>query len=305
MDIFKTSTGVSKVEVISPKNYLNATGKKSPYCHVNQMGKESLFAVCPLCENPIQIIGLYKSTLESGRKPYGKHCRKTIPGLAEYNETDYLDCPFSNPTWQQDDGKRKPESRIAKKMLSLLAEQFDRVIYILSKDTDIKISTALATKMLEAYIANEGWRYKTATMNNLPWVLGEVAKAYPLFGRRIRKDSELYCAIEKLCPEVLLQDDNTGSYSKVLSNGKQYVNLNFVFVDHSINVQDDHLNETIDFWVFRGRAPKIETIYRKKIQIRTDYFFNLISLPEKRSYRNQKLLEVASKILKNRLTTEV
>ncbi|MCS5465580.1 hypothetical protein NWO25_19660 [Enterococcus lactis] len=62
---------------------------------------DSYYAICPECDNPIQIIGLYKETQESGRKPYGKHHKGTIPYLAKYSEEDYLECPFSNSKWKK------------------------------------------------------------------------------------------------------------------------------------------------------------------------------------------------------------
>ena len=54
-------------------------------------------AVCPACDNPIQIIGLFKREEEVKRKPYGRHTTIDLPGLTVYSEEDYLNCPYHNP----------------------------------------------------------------------------------------------------------------------------------------------------------------------------------------------------------------
>lgn len=295
MDLFKVNTGPSPIFKITPENYLNTTSNRKPHVQLNAQKNESYFAVCPECENPIQIIGLFKSTTENGRKPYGKHVAKSIPGLAEYNRPDYLDCSYSNPKWSIKPGKRDPGSKVAREMLSLLREQFDRVIYLLQRDTDIYISQNTAKHMLQVFLANEGWLYRTATLNNLPWTFGEVEVALPLFGRKILVDSALYKAISEKCPEVELVQQ--GKYAKVMNRDRKYVDLYYVWLDHKQDVEDEHLTETIDFWVNRGKAPNLETIFRKTITIETDYFMNLIQPSRDTTNRNQKYLDIARELI--------
>ena len=64
---------------------------------------------------------------------------------------------------------------------------------------------------------------------------------------------------------------------------------------------EDHLNESIDFWVHSGEPPDLKTVYRAPLQIQTHYFLNLIALSDERSHRNQRLLEIAHELLKDML----
>lgn len=48
------------------------------------------------CDNPIQLIGLYKR-LENTDRPYGKHYNRSL-FFAPYNETAYCFCPYSSDT---------------------------------------------------------------------------------------------------------------------------------------------------------------------------------------------------------------
>ncbi|EMF0115404.1 hypothetical protein OUS11_001986, partial [Enterococcus hirae] len=251
MDSFKTKVGFSKVYRITPANYEKQTKKRRPYV-LEREGMDSYYAVCPECDNPIQIIGLYKETRESGRKPYGKHHKGTIPYLAKYSEEDYLECPFSNSKWKKTSGRRSTSSPLANRILLTLEEQFDRIIYILKKQTGLLINKKLAKEMLITYLKNEGWLYKEATLNNLPWIFGQCSPAIPLFGRMIQKNSELHQVIQENCPEVQFVPASFSSdYVQIKNQEGMFVTLYFTFLNHEKCVVEEEIHETMDFLVFR------------------------------------------------------
>ncbi len=243
MDSFKLKPGKNKVYSISEKLFSEVTGDEKPYC-AKRGAQDSYYAVCPECDNPIQIVGLYKSTIESGKKPYGRHYKGTIPHLAEYCEEDYELCDYANPEWKRPYGKRSPDSKIAKRTLALLKEQYDRVVYVLSKEIEIKISNSLARELLRQYLISQGWRYNMATLNNLPWVLLEANGAHSLFGRYIQKDGELHKKLKESCATVDFQISDDGKYVKIINNSKkEYVNIYFHMYNHTKKVIEDHLQE--------------------------------------------------------------
>ena len=88
MDVFKTKPGIPESLHILEETFTNATNKQVPYYTEGEHGRNArCFAVCPLCDNPIQIIGLYKAH-DEGRKPYGRHYPKDILDLANYDEEE-------------------------------------------------------------------------------------------------------------------------------------------------------------------------------------------------------------------------
>lgn len=295
MDIFKIKTGVGKIYRVSQECFQNVTGKKSPYAVKSKDGSDSYYAVCPECDNPIQLFGLFKDTVEGGQKPHGRHHGKSVPHLAEYDRDDYLDCSYANVNWTRNNTKRKPDGKIANEILCLLREQFDRIIYLVQKDTEIYVSLNAARQMLESFIANEGWLYRDVTMNNLPWTFFGAQNALPLFGKKICAGGELHQTLERNCPE--LDFIEAGKYVKIIGRDKQFVDLHHLLLDHTKEVRDDHLYETIDFWVYRGSAPHIENIYRKTITIETQHFMNLITLPPEKSHRNNTYLNIAAELI--------
>lgn len=80
MDVFKAWPGRAESIVISQESYMRCTGGVAPWRRDGDKGP-SYYAVCPLCDNPIQIVGLFRRQEESrARRPYGRHHRGDVPG---------------------------------------------------------------------------------------------------------------------------------------------------------------------------------------------------------------------------------
>ena len=93
------------------ENSFMETKGMEPYVVERDGHRTLLYAVCPECDNPIQLIGLNRRELDAGhRRPYGKHVGHDVPGVAVYDETAYLECSYSNPGYHRDPGSRRPPS---------------------------------------------------------------------------------------------------------------------------------------------------------------------------------------------------
>ena len=51
-------------ETLTEENYCEKTNKDKPYYRPDISPISPYFAICPRCKNPIQIINLYKNTME-------------------------------------------------------------------------------------------------------------------------------------------------------------------------------------------------------------------------------------------------
>ena len=62
-----------KALMINEENFYLATRERKPYV-VDSGGVKSFYAVCPECDNPIQLIGLLRRQQDSlPHRPYGRH----------------------------------------------------------------------------------------------------------------------------------------------------------------------------------------------------------------------------------------
>ena len=159
MDTFKTKPGIPEEILITEENFANETGRQFPYA-MKKNEKITYKAVCPACDNLIQIIGLFKREEEVKRKPYGRHTTIDLPGLTVYSEEDYLNCP-----------KRKPGNKKSQYFYNLMKEHFDLIVLILEKKLQIYVSYHFAETLLRSWRDNEGWRYYDTNYNNLPYML--------------------------------------------------------------------------------------------------------------------------------------
>lgn len=300
MHSFKAQTGAAPIYEISKNNFERVTEQKSPYYVYNEKNELVQFAVCPICDNPIEIIGLYKR-LKNTEHPYGKHFPKSLSGLAEYNQQAYDFCPYADKRKSVNINSRKTKlTDFEKNIYYLIREQFDRVIYILSKQLDIKITNNAARNMLTTYVSGKGWLYPWSTLNNLPWVIGHLSWSKKLYGQPILKNSPLYSAISEKCPAASFVpcDKYGGEYDILLSKEGMFLDLNYCIIEHNRAVVNDELLETMEFVVSEGGVGKVKNIFTKTLTVNQDYFLNLVNLSKNREQRNYKLLEIAKEVMR-------
>ncbi|MDR3038020.1 MAG: hypothetical protein LBV21_01835 [Candidatus Adiutrix sp.] len=287
------TTGPGKVYKITETVFEESSFRDKLYQPHNKQGETVYYAVCPRCDNPIQIIGLYRRS-----KLYGRHLPHSVPGLAEYRQEAYDFCPYAKPQLPDPKARKPYLDERANQFLTLLKKQFDRVIYLLSRDTGVSISFKLASQLLEQYLRDKGYLYPWTTLGNLPWIFGHMAGPFSLFGRTIAKASPLRKAIETKYPRATFNDQN----HLVAASKDVFLALKFVFLRHRMRAKDESLEETLDFAVHDGpEAPGaiIKPIYRETLKLDQAYFLNLVhASPEKTGpYRDQKLLELAKKLI--------
>lgn len=300
MRYFKAKPGATSIYKIDKNEFEQVTKQKSPYYVHNERNELVQFAVCPACDNPIEIIGLYKR-LKNTDHPYGKHFPKSIFGLAEYNQQAYDYCPYADKHKSVNKDSRKTKlTDFEKNIYYLLREQFDRVIYILSKQLDIGITNSVAKEMLNTYVNGKGWMYPWSTLNNIPWVFGHLTWSKGLFGKPILKDSPFYCAILEKCPNAFFVswDGYGGKYEKLLSKGS-FLDLNYCIINHNRIIENEEFLETMELVVSEGGVGKERKIFTKTLTIDQTYFFNLVNLSEEKSRRNPALLKIAKEIMKD------
>lgn len=289
MDAFKLDVGSGEVWSITRENLDKATKRRAPwYQPIN--GHNSWFAVCPVCDNPIQIIGMME-----GKKPFGKHFLSQKAGVAVplkgcVDRDEYEWCPYAckNKTLNRNT-KRHSGSKQALLIKNTLIENFDRVIYILQKTSGLRISDNLAEQMLKDYRAVEGWRYRGATVQNIPWTFAYMMQARKLFGRVIEDDSLARSLCENY-PEL----EYNNKKQLVVKVGGRYCPLQFSFIHHRRHITDQHtLTESIEFNIADAER---QTVCKKSIIFDHAFFLRLIN-SKNETWRKTHLIALARRIL--------
>ncbi len=298
MNVYKTRPEEILYKIISRENFEEDTLRKYPWYQTNDRGKEVHFAVCPACDNPIQIIGLYRLPRNLER-PYGKHLWRSIPQLAEDNPEARENCPYFKPRQHRKTDRRTSIKGTPLKILRLLIIQFDRVCYLLGKHTGIVFSRNLLRKMLQTYRSEEGYLYTGATLMNVPWIFAYMADSQSLFGQRVGGNHELVEAIRRHVPAADIDGDGRVVPRAFPDGEKRYFSLNVCFIHHRQrrNGMDGALVETMKMIVSTEADGKVREIHRETLTFDHQHFRNLINLPDGKGRRRLELVELAREVL--------
>lgn len=84
--------------------------------------------MCPLCDNPIQIVGLFRRQEESrAHRPTGDTTGRRA-GLCPLRRDAYLHCPYADPNHRTDTrARRHPKDQTGRALYGLMRGEFDRV----------------------------------------------------------------------------------------------------------------------------------------------------------------------------------
>lgn len=274
MHVYKLQAGKIEEKDIERTAFERDTRKLEPWYQVSG-NKQREYAVCPACDNPIQIVGLYEELPHTDR-PYGRHSENEVSGFGYFDKKNFDWCPYIRKNKSKGSGEKRGDNRISHQILGIVLTQFDRVIYIIRKETGIWISPKIAVTMLENWIEAEGYRFHDATLRNIPWMFAYRSKGLSIFGQKISKgQDELRQSITERIPHARF--DEKGRIAK----GDQFYQVTWCFVDYRFKTEDDSLIEMIEFEVCDGDR---KVVFAKTITFDPRYFANLInySNPDKR-----------------------
>lgn len=284
MHLYKVLPNNAIFHVIERNQYEKDTQSKFPFVQQNDKGEACYFAICPACDNPIQIINLYHSS-DKLLKPYGKHYHKPVSGannnivqLGYFNPDNYKQCPFAahnaNKRYKSSDRKSKLDET-SRKILTILGQHLDRIIYLIQKDIGFHIGKNLLTNMLQNYINFEGYLYCGATILNIPWIFAYMAKNHSLFGKKIIDSTLKDTILEKTNKFIKMEE------GYFIFSSKIFTELNFYFTNHiplSANNKKESIDLVITYRVSNSEFREPQEIYRKTIEMNHVHFSNLLNL---------------------------
>lgn len=286
MDVSKTRRGYdARVWHIDEQSFTQATGRDRPYRQMT-MGGVSYYAFCPACDNPIQMIGLFRPQEESkGRRPYARHTGTPVEGLGGFDEDAYVGCPYANPRHRRTRGRRCEHSRLGSELIRMMASGFDLVVAAWERSTGIHLSERSAEHALTRWRNDEAWRDYGSSYLNLPQMLLYSAPAQNLVKHYIVKGSEL-CERLAALDRIRLEPTRSDRYVQVMPVGG-YVRLSYVLTAHTYEQEGDTVGEHYRLRVALDQKPAFEPL-----RVDVDPFWH-----DRPARRDDRLLDLASRIL--------
>lgn len=257
-------------------------------------GETKHLALCPRCNNPVAILGIYKKINVA---PHARHAKEVnIPNVAQYDEYKFQNCPYHNKRAdyikeyvdETEELQRQDLYKIAK-------EHYDKAIYLLQKETGIYVTLAMAETLAENYVIMRAYNYIDATVYNIPWYLIYSFHGFPLYHMIIRKNSSLYKHL--LQQGFVLKNSKIKEHIYVADNkGCLLTATNYRYVVD----KNDNLNEWLDFSILRPDDKVTDTLLyvamdRFSIKVDSYYFGNLINYSDWNP--RQKVLHIAERYM--------
>jgi hypothetical protein len=296
---FKMSRGKVPAYQITRDNVEDLLGRRPPWFQGGQMrGDDRHFAVCPYCDTPIQLIGLYKRHDRSPR-PYGSHTGTAINGFP-FSAVDVEFCPYKLKGRSYNKTSRREPGPVARQLIDMAVAEFDRIVLILRDDFGFAFSDTWACQMLEKWFDSEAYCYMGAHLGNLPWMIAYFAPALNLYGQAIGTESELAQHIRINVPHAGI------SAAGRLEKGRGFYRLDLQSLHHKavVDASDGSFTEQLTLRVQdftkTNEASRAPTIFKKQIVFSPARFEALIHTPPERAKRNENLLGYAQAIATKR-----
>jgi hypothetical protein len=285
---FKPGFGRQPVYDITQENVERFLGKKRPWLQQGrQRGEERNFAICPGCDTPIQLIGLYKQTGD-GRGPYGSHTGGAVDGFT-FELEDMLSCPYYHKNIGKDlETHKRKMGPLTRKIIDTAISEFDRIVLILQDGFGFAFSEKFVGRMINQWFDAEGYLYFNVSLRNLPWMFAYFSPAQNLMGQAVAENCELKKAIEEKVPQARFSGQGR------LDKGVAWYQIMLQCLLHKINdsTGEEHmLLRVLDYTntIYPEKAP---LIYKKVINFDMNRFEKLINTPPERARRGEKWLRL-------------
>lgn len=307
MRVFKLHSFDVKEEVLTKENFKKLTQERKPYVQIFPGKEKNGFALCPCCNNPIRIVGLYRP-IKNDIAAYAKHYEGDVPGVGKYNRYLYINCKYAiNMRNVCPKEERNPElTQYGENIYDTVKKYFDKAIYVLQESIGINITSSMAEKMLCDYVYSYGCMYPFHTINNIPWMIMYLSDySIELYGQCVRTDSEIYKKLQEIqClyfEDIPIDEQSSESKKKFakkykILKAKKYTQISVLFQRHYREKKnDDEVSEYIYMTVSYRHNSDDKWIYNStiRVEIEDKWFQKLLHSGNAMKFRDTKLLQIA------------
>lgn len=270
MNVFKTLDG--KEYELTVENYEQHSHKSKPYYHDKKRYKSPHFALCPMCNNPIQVINLYKDEYVeeiTGRKGlHARHFTKNIEGLAEFNKSQYESCPLHKPInfklieVRHDDRVNEEIKKIIEANLKSIINDIKNISGILFKNVNLE-------KKIDNYIEMRNYAYTNTNKYNIPYSILYTSDSFDLFGRKI-SDNEMGEKIE----QAILHKSKffTVQAKQIVKKVSEYVFIRLLVTKHKISTSGE---QTMLLSIEEGNNKQLGIFFKEEILLKQFVYHKL------------------------------
>lgn len=244
MNIF--SVGDGNEYELTREIFMEKTHKSFPFYQSPKRYKTPYFAICPACNNPIQIINLFGVQFQeenTGRTNlHGRHYKYNVAGLPSYLEENYANCPLHNPVAFHMIEVRDNE-QINEEILNVVENNRKQICANIREITGVLISNNKLNRVIDDYIAARDYCYTHTNKFNIPYSILYTRNAINIFGQKVADSGigkRIHEAIQNNCTYFQFID------SRIQKGVGDYVELKLLVVNHRVNGSRQYMTIRIE-----------------------------------------------------------
>lgn len=284
MRVFKVKKGIEQYIKVDENNFIEATKRKYPfYQTVN--GEKRQYAFCPACENPVVLIHLHVDDQfvdENKRKVsmHARHVKRDVEGLGEYDQSEYENCPYANPS-SSASKLRRPINKTANEILELVKNYPDVIDTVIRRSIGIKASEDLFSSMALNFKEEQGHLYRYVTKGNLPYSFAYMADSqnlfYASFDTNYESGRQLVSEFNENSQWCVAYKFGRIDRKKEVKQEKQFVELTFHFSDFDYLEVNEEKYQRFYLIIMEVSNGQENEVLRKEIIFDQFYFLNTVS----------------------------
>ena len=284
MKVFKLRPEEDDCIALTDINYRRATSSDAPWV-VSKNGKPAHYAVCPECSNPIIVIGLdADNRQDKNGKPlslHARHCAGDVaPVVAHYHQDAYDNCPLANPKAFTGDPIKREPGAFSREILELLQNEADTVKSFMESSLGIILTDEVFQQIIEKFVAQEGYLYRSIGKLNLPYAVLFMAKNQTVAPKKkackLRSKGENSPFKQAVLRSKYFEIDQSYHFIKAKKDAPRGVRLNFFFDKHIIPASEDR-PQVLGLVIEEECNGNKEFLIQCNVEFDLYYFYNTIT----------------------------
>jgi hypothetical protein len=172
---------------LSADKFEELTGKLYPYyrSQSKKNKKLSLYAICPECGNPIQIVNMYGAEMMQNKthriKLYAKHTRRAVKDFPYWDEEKKLACPLYKPSRLGNRAVRE-DNEYSEEIRKIIENNKKKIKKDIRNIVGLNITNKEMDQMYDVFMDAHAYSYRAVNKYNIPYSMLRYQAAIPIYG---------------------------------------------------------------------------------------------------------------------------
>lgn len=170
MDVFAIEKG--KALKLSVDEFEKQTCHEYPYYRTKKDKRLSLYAICPECGNPIQIVNMYGEEMMQNvtRKVtlYGKHTGRAVEGFPYWNEAEMKNCSLYKPS-PLGNTEIRTKTEESEEIKEIIEKNWRKIKQNIRGIVGVNLTNKEMDHMYEVFMDSRAYSYKAVNKYNIPY----------------------------------------------------------------------------------------------------------------------------------------